>query len=109
MSADRLTRAVLERLVALGQPWPALAAAVLVTRGVLELDRADFAAALGVDEPTVRELETGERPPVRAPPTLADVAPHVAWHELGVPLTRPLRCGSDRRHPSAHRPARLVR
>ena len=42
-----------------GRHWPALCAAVLVTRATLALDRSRFAALLGIDLVTAGALETG--------------------------------------------------
>jgi hypothetical protein len=91
-----------------GRHWPALCAAVLVTRATLALDRPTFAALLGIDPVTAGALETGWCAPGLAPPRLADVAPDVDWWAMGVPLTR-ARSPTVAHHPSAHRPGRLTR
>ena len=91
-----------------GRQWPALCAAVLVSRAALAVDRAGFAALLGVDPHLAAALETGGCAPGLAPARLADVAPDVDWWAMGVPLTRD-RSPTVARHPSAHRPGRLTR
>jgi hypothetical protein len=92
-----------------GQPWPALGAAVVVTRARLALDRVALAELLGVPPRTVRELEEGACPPSLAPRRLADLAPDIDWQGLGVPVgRRPPRCEPASRHPAAHRPGRTT-
>jgi hypothetical protein len=91
-----------------GRQWPALCAAVLVARAALSVDRAGFAALLGVEPHVATALETGWCAPGLAPARLADVVPDVDWWSMGVPLTR-ARSPTVAHHPSAHRPGRLTR
>lgn len=91
-----------------GRQWPALAAAVLVTRGRLRVGIGPFARVLGVPVATAVELERGGCAPLLAPATLVALAPDIDWCALGVPVAGwPPPPGPTARHPSAHRPGRL--
>ena len=91
-----------------GRQWPALAAAVLVTRGRLRVGVEAFAHLLGVAPTTIVELERGGCAPQLAPAELARLAPDVDWAALGLPLGRwPPPPGPRARHPASRRPARL--
>ncbi|MEY2438165.1 MAG: hypothetical protein QOF97_3001 [Acidimicrobiaceae bacterium] len=105
--AARARRHLTVSLQAEGRQWPALCAAVLVTRAVLGLDRLRFAAALGIAPLAASSLETGGCAPGLAPPRLADLAPDVDWWAMGVPLTRE-RSPTVAHHPAAHRPGRVT-
>lgn len=91
-----------------GRQWPALAAAVVVTRGRLQLGLEGFASLLGVTPAVVAALERGGCAPPLAPLRLARLAPEIDWGALGVPLGAwPPPPGPRARHPSSHRPGRL--
>lgn len=60
---DRLRRLIAARLAADGHPTPLLAATVVAVRGVLRMDQAQFAAALGVSVEEVTALEAGTEHP----------------------------------------------
>lgn len=56
---DRLRRLIAEQLAATGHRSPVLAATVVAVRGVLRMDRSEFAAVLGVPVEEVAALEDG--------------------------------------------------
>jgi hypothetical protein len=66
----RLAGAVADRLAVEGHPSPRFAASVLAQRGRLGMDRAAFAAHLGLDEATIAAAEDGVLPRDDAPPAL---------------------------------------
>jgi ribosome-binding protein aMBF1 (putative translation factor) len=70
----RMARAVAERLRAEGHPFPEFAASVLAERGRLGMDRATFAAHLGLDEGTIAAAEDGSLAPTDAPASLTDLS-----------------------------------
>lgn len=67
----RMADAVADRLAGEGHPFPRFAASVLAERGRLGMDRATFAAHLGLDEPTIAAAEDGVLAPADAPPALS--------------------------------------
>ena len=105
---DVARRRLAATFAAEGRQWPALAAAVLVTRGRLQVGVDSFARALGVTVTTAVDLERGGCAPGLAPPTLVGLAPEIDWAALGLPLgCWPPPPGPAARHPAAHRPGRL--
>ncbi|HEX6418177.1 MAG TPA: hypothetical protein VFZ77_06765 [Acidimicrobiales bacterium] len=79
--ADR--RRMLERLAARaagrGAPWPRVAAAVVLLRGVAGDDRATFARRIRLSETDLASLEAGEVPAAAVPPRLRAVPGLVDW------------------------------
>jgi hypothetical protein len=80
-SPDR--SAVVERLAdrarARGAPWPRVAAAVVMLRGISGDDRETFARRLGLSAVEVGALEAGEVGPSAIPPRLRAVEHLVDW------------------------------
>jgi hypothetical protein len=74
---------VLERLAdragRRGAPWPRVAAAVLLLRGVAGDDRVEFARRVGVSFAELADLELGVTPPSGVPPRLRSVPDLVDW------------------------------
>ncbi len=62
-----------------GADWPRVAAAVLLLRGVVGDDRADFARRVGLPEAELAALELGVTPPSGVPDLLRQVADLVDW------------------------------
>ena len=62
-----------------GAAWPRVAAAVLLLRGVVGDDRADFARRVGLVEDELEALERGATPPSGVPDLLRQVADLVDW------------------------------
>lgn len=60
-SADvgRLRQLMVLKLRSEEHPWPEMAATLMAARGRMGLDRAEFAAALGIAEEVVEGLEDG--------------------------------------------------
>jgi hypothetical protein len=58
----RMAERMAGRLRCEGHPWPEYAAALLAERGRLGLDRAAFAARIGVDHALLVALEDGGQP-----------------------------------------------
>ncbi|HET6951283.1 MAG TPA: hypothetical protein VFI47_12955 [Acidimicrobiales bacterium] len=72
---DRLAAAARAR----GAPWPRVAAAMLLLRGIAGDDRATFAARLGVGLATLDRLESGGVPASAVPACLRAVTDLVDW------------------------------
>jgi hypothetical protein len=81
----RLIVRLAERARARGAPWPRVAAAVLLLRGVAGDDRAAFAGRLGVPEPELDRLERGLVPASAVPPRLRAVPDLVDWAWVDAP------------------------
>jgi hypothetical protein len=75
----RLIVRLAERAGARGAPWPRVAAAVLLLRGVAGDDLPAFARRLGVPEPELDRLERGLVPASGVPPRLRAVPDLVDW------------------------------
>lgn len=84
-------------------PFAAVAAAVLLCRGLLGLDTATLARRLRLPTTVLADLEAGRRPGWTVPRRLAEIAPDVDWPRAGVEAGTPT--DRARRHPAAHRPA----
>lgn len=56
---ELLRRLLADQLAAEGHPWPRLGATLLGVRGLLGLDRAAFAAAMGIDPGRLAAMEDG--------------------------------------------------
>lgn len=97
LAQRRLTLALAQE----GRQWPALCAAVLVTRGGLGLDIASFARVLGVSEATATQLEQGGCAPLLAPQALARLEPALDWAAIGLPVMTEPRHEAATRHPAA--------
>jgi hypothetical protein len=115
MTADpvfaALAAALAERYAAEGRAWPAFCAVLVLARGRLGVDRVELARRLGVAHHVVAQLERGLRHPALAPAALVHLAPDVDWSVHGVPqlpATGHSLRATRSRHPSAHRPLRLV-
>lgn len=74
---------VLERLAAAaragGAPWPRVAAAMLVLRGIAGDDAASFAARLGIGADALDRLESGWVPASTVPARLRSIPDLVDW------------------------------
>jgi hypothetical protein len=68
-----------ERARARGAPWPRVAAAVLVLRGVTGDDVAAFARRIGVPVDEIEQLERGVVPAAAVPARLRAVPDLVDW------------------------------
>jgi hypothetical protein len=96
--AVALRSRVAAALAARGRRWPRLAAAILAARGQAGLDRAAFAALLGIPVHRLTLLECGHLPPGWAPGSLVELMPEIDWAAVGIDADdRPMH-----RHPSAH-------
>ena len=78
-TAARLIVRLAERAGRGGAPWPRVAAAVLLLRGVAGDDRPAFARRLGVPEAQLDRLERGLVPASGVPPRLRAVPDLVDW------------------------------
>ena len=67
------------RAAARGAPWPRVAAAVVLLRGVAGDDRATFARRTGLSEADLAGLEAGVVPSAAVPPRLRAVPGLVDW------------------------------
>jgi len=85
----RVLARLAERVQARGAPWPRVAAAVLLLRGVAGDESAAFAARAGLSPGALARLEQGLDPPSAVPARLRTVPGLVdwAWVEEGPPHT----------------------
>jgi hypothetical protein len=104
-SPDR--SAVVERLAdrarARGAPWPRVAAAVVMLRGISGDDRAAFDHRLGLSAAEVGALEAGEVGPSAIPPRLRAVEHLVDWAWVDVDADARRNAGGGGRADSAPR------
>lgn len=89
-------------LAAAGRRYPAVAAAALVCRGLLGIDRGALARALGIAPRFLASIEAGIAPGWTVPRRLTSLAPDLDWAAAGVEAATP--ADRARRHPAAHRP-----
>jgi hypothetical protein len=75
----RLLERLAARARAHGAPWPRVAAAALLLRGVAGDDLPGFARRIGVAPADLAELERGAMPPRAIPPALRAVVGLVDW------------------------------
>lgn len=75
----RMAERLAGRARARGAPWPRVAAAVVLLRGVAGDDLAAFAARVGVTEQRLARLEAGLEPPAGVPASLRAVEGLVDW------------------------------
>lgn len=76
-------RAALERRLAEdGHPWPEAGAALVLRRGLLRLDRDDFAVRLGCRAALLADVESGHRHPAELPSSVLNVDPDTDWVTL---------------------------
>lgn len=75
----RVLARLAERAHARGAPWPRVAAAVVLLRGVAGDDRAAFAQRVGVSGDELERLERGLEPGSRVPERLRAVPDLVDW------------------------------
>lgn len=75
----RLAERLAGRARARGAPWPRVAAAVVLLRGVAGDDPPTFAARVGLTEQRLARLEAGLEPPAGVPATLRSVEGLVDW------------------------------
>ena len=89
----RLVLSLARRAGARGAPWPRVAAAVVLLRGVTGDDVATFARRIGVAEHEVERLEQGEVPAAGVPARLRAVPDLVdwAWVDAGAGADQGLR------------------
>ncbi|MBV9664497.1 MAG: hypothetical protein JOZ37_11065 [Actinobacteria bacterium] len=71
-----------ERARTKGRTWPEMSAAMVLCRGLLDLDQDAFAALVGVTSRLVDDLETSRLGPASLPPSLAQTCPWVDWERL---------------------------
>jgi hypothetical protein len=84
----RLLERLAERAHARGAPWPRVAAAVLLLRGVAGDDRPAFARRVGMSEAVLERLERGLSPASAVPDRLRAVPDLVDWSWVEAPVPR---------------------
>lgn len=87
----RVLERLAERAGRRGAPWPRVAAAVVLLRGVAGDDRVTFAERVGVSVADLAELELGHTPPAGIPRRLRQVPDLVDWRWVdSADVTEPL-------------------
>ena len=82
----RLLERLAARAHARGAPWPRVAAAVLLLRGVAGDDRPAFARRVGMSEAVLERLELGLSPASAVPDRLRGVPDLVDWSWVEAPV-----------------------
>jgi hypothetical protein len=83
---SRVLQRLAERAGRRGAPWPRVAAAVVLLRGVAGDDRVAFARRVGLPVTALADLELGVTPPSGIPDRLRQVPDLVDWRWVDADL-----------------------